>query len=803
MSPDTNRKGKQQAKVKELGTAAVFLTATSTILGAIMFLRFGYSVAHAGLLGTLAIILLGHIVTIPTAMAVAEIATNQKVEGGGAYHIISRSFGVTIGAAIGIALYLSQAISVAFYTIAFAEAFRPVYAFLNATYGYALADPRIVSVPAVFLLAGLVLTKGANLGIKTLYLVVGTLFISLALFFAGGTGYSPAGLPNLWTARVDSPDPFFLVFAIIFPAFTGIAAGLGLSGDLKNPKRAIPLGTLMATAVGMVIYVLLALKLAMSASPRDLAADQLIMSRIALWGPIIPIGLGCATFSSALGSIMVAPRTLQALGLDGVFPGEIFNRWVARGRGKTDEPFNGSLLTLAISLCFVVVGDVNFVARIISMVFMVTYGAICFISFLEHFAADPSYRPSFRSKWYISLVGAVVCLWFMFEMSPLYAAVSILLMAVIYILVARYHPEKKGLANIFQGAIFQISRKLHVFLQKTKVTSEAAWRPSVVCISKDSFSRLAAFDLLRWISHRYGFGTYIHFIEGYFSRSSKDEAAQVLQRLVRLAGVSESNVYVDTMISPSYTTAIAQLVQLPSISGKENNLVLFEFSKDHMEDVDRIVNNYGLATAADFDVCILASSERGFGYHREIHIWISPADYENANLMILLGYIILGHPDWHGGFIRIFALFPEKDLEKEREDLLTLVREGRLSVSRRNIETIPLGQDASRQLLVSQHSRDADLVIVGFRGELLKREKSDLFSGYDEVGSILFVNTKREIEIERVLEEEPPPEEGAGEEETADREGAADNGSRELEEGDRKKTPGTDPSEGPEDAPGS
>ena len=104
------------------GTMPVFLAAISTILGAIMFLRFGYAVGNVGLVGALAIIVLGHLVTVPTALAISEIATNRKVEGGGEYYIISRSFGTTIGSAIGVSLYLSQAISVSFYMIAFAEA---------------------------------------------------------------------------------------------------------------------------------------------------------------------------------------------------------------------------------------------------------------------------------------------------------------------------------------------------------------------------------------------------------------------------------------------------------------------------------------------------------------------------------------------------------------------------------------------------------------------------------------------------------------------------------------------------------
>ncbi len=103
----------------KFGTLPVFMTTISTILGAILFLRFGYAVGHLGFLGVLGIIFLGHMVTIPTALAISEIATNKRVEGGGEYFIISRSFGLNIGATIGFALFISQAISVAFYIIAF------------------------------------------------------------------------------------------------------------------------------------------------------------------------------------------------------------------------------------------------------------------------------------------------------------------------------------------------------------------------------------------------------------------------------------------------------------------------------------------------------------------------------------------------------------------------------------------------------------------------------------------------------------------------------------------------------------
>ncbi|WP_246206199.1 amino acid permease [Fulvivirga aurantia] len=575
------------------GTAPVFFTAISTILGAIMFLRFGYAVGSVGFIGTLGIIAFANLVTLPTAMAIAEIATNQKVEGGGEYYIISRSFGINVGAAIGIALYFSQAISVAFYTIAFAEAFGPVLDFINTEYGLSITDKRLISLPAVLILSYVMIKKGADIGMKALYIVVAVLFLSLVLFFMGNTTYSTNLEALDWNLRVDNPDSFFLVFAIVFPAFTGMTAGVGLSGDLKNPKKSIPLGTLAATICGMIIYVFIAYKLAISANPDDLAGNQLIMSDIALWGPIIPIGLACATISSALGSIMVAPRTLQALAADRVFPIPYMNRWISKGRPVTNDPFNATIVTSVIAILFVSIGDVNAVAEIISMFFMITYGSLCLISFLQHFAADPSYRPSFRSKWYISLFGAILCVYLMFQMNAPYAIISVTLMTLIYFFVTYTSKNKEGLAKIFQGVIFQLSRRLQVFLQKAE-KGEDNWRPSVICISSDFFKRPTAFQFMRWISHRYGFGTYIHYINGYFSKDSHEKSKDQLSRLLKISDASKSNVYIDTLISPSFTSAVAQAMQLPSVSGKEVNMILFEYSKKQKETLNEIIENFTL-----------------------------------------------------------------------------------------------------------------------------------------------------------------------------------------------------------------
>lgn len=732
----------------KFGTAPVFFTAISTILGALMFLRFGYAIGHVGILGTIAIILIGHAVTIPTAMAIAEIATNQKVEGGGEYYIISRSFGLVIGSSIGIALFFSQAISVAFYIIAFAESLVPLFEYIKNIYPnlpewaiWLIDKKQTVSIPALFLLTAIVLAKGADMGVKALYVVVATLTISMIAFFFGGP-IGDAPLEIDYTATVANSENFFVVFAIIFPAFTGMTAGVGLSGDLRNPSYSIPVGTLGGTLFGMVIYFFIAYKLVICATPEQLAdTSNMVMSDIALQGWwLIPLGLAAATISSALGSLMVAPRTLQAIARDRLLPSQGLNYWLSRGRGEKDEPFNASVITIGIAIVFIMMGGLDAVAEIISMFFMVTYGSLCLISFLQHFAADPSYRPSFKSRWYISLFGAVASFALMFFMNPVYAGLALGVMVISYIIVSRYNSEKKNLAVIFQGAIFQLSRQLHVFLQKTDKEQSASWRPSVVCISESSFERLAAFDLLRWISQKHGFGTYIHKISGYLSKNTNEEARIAKNRLIKMAETSNSNVYIDTLISPSYTSAVAQVIQLPGMSGTDNNLLMFEFSKHKPDNLDNIVDNFSLITSVNFDVIIMGSTERGYGFKKEIHVWLTAGDYDNANLMILLAYIILGHSEWHEGIIKIFAIYPEETCKSERENLFKLIEEGKLPISAHNIEVIPRKTDIEVRNIINEKSEDADLSIIGFRGEKLKKIGKAVFEGYDGIGNTLFVN---------------------------------------------------------------
>ena len=734
----------QQNKKSGFGAAAVFLTSISSILGAILFLRFGFATGTLGFWGTIAIILVGHTITIPTALAISELATNTRVEGGGEYFIISRSFGFKIGSTIGITLFLAQAISIAFYTIAFAESFGFLFEWCRNQFAIELPK-QVISIPMLLFLAYIILKKGSGSGMILLYIVNIILFLSLILFFFGnpvevaGDAISATGNNFGFFNR----DQFFIVFAICFPAFTGMTAGVGLSGDLRNPGKSIPIGTMLGTFTGLIVYIFVVWKLSVSASQTDLLTDHLIMSRIALFGAvIIPIGLAACTSSSAIGSMMVAPRTLQAIAADKTFPFKRLNAFLSRENSKTHEPKNASILSFSLALLFVILGDVNSVAVIISMFFLITYGALCANSFLNHFGSSPSYRPRFRSKWYFSLAGFLLSVWVMFMISPLYTIIAYSVIFLIYLFVEHHNKGSKGLVTIFQEALFQLNRQLHVYIQKHKsVMDNNEWRPAILCVSAHSFERDKILELMKWISHRHGFGTYFHLMKGYYGKQTYEESNAVLEKLISTTKNYGSTLYIDTMVSPSYTSAIAQIIQTPSISGMENNMVIFEYDKNRLDELHTILENIGMVRSGHFDIGILAISERIIRPTNGIHIWLRDHDGKNTNFMILLGYIILSHPDWRKSQLKIFVTSTNEDFSEIKVSLNERIAAGRLPITMSNIDFIMIDEEHKFSDMVAQHSSQAGLTIIGFHEDRLKYEPENFFTGFKDSGDILFVNS--------------------------------------------------------------
>ena len=220
----------------------VFTPSILTIIGVVMYLRFGWMLGNVGLPTSLLIVTMGSAITLLTGLSIAALATNMRVKGGGAYFILSRSLGLEAGAALGLPLALAQTICVSFYIAGFAEAL--VQSGLPVVSGW---DPRLVGLATLAVLA-LVATLSADLALKSQYFIMAAIAFSLVAFFLGG---APADLAPPDAAAVPPRLDFWAVFAVFFPAVTGILSGLGMSGDLKDPGRSIPTGTIAAVLVGI------------------------------------------------------------------------------------------------------------------------------------------------------------------------------------------------------------------------------------------------------------------------------------------------------------------------------------------------------------------------------------------------------------------------------------------------------------------------------------------------------------------------------------------------------------------------
>jgi amino acid transporter len=338
--------------VGTLGTfAGVFTPSILTILGLILFRRLGYVVGAAGLGEALVILLFANAISVLTSLSLSAIATNLKVKGGGDYYLISRSLGVGFGGAIGVVLFLAQSISVAFYLIGFGEALA---AFLPAD---GFFGPRAIAVGAtlfLFVFAWL----GSDWATKLQYVVMAALAAGLLSFFAGGlSAFSLDTLNTNWFHGGTEEPVFWVLFALFFPAVTGFTQGVSMSGDLKDPGRSLPRGTLWAVAVSIVVYLAAAILFAGSMHNDDLIVDYEGMSHVAVWPLLITVGIGAATLSSALASFLGGPRILQALAADRVIP--LFKPF-AKGVGTSNNPRRAVLFTLLIALAFISMGGVDF-----------------------------------------------------------------------------------------------------------------------------------------------------------------------------------------------------------------------------------------------------------------------------------------------------------------------------------------------------------------------------------------------------------------------------------------------------------
>ncbi|KFV49389.1 Solute carrier family 12 member 2, partial [Tyto alba] len=456
------------------------------IWGVMLFIRLSWIVGQAGIGLSVLVIGMATVVTTITGLSTSAIATNGFVRGGGAYYLISRSLGPEFGGAIGLIFAFANAVAVAMYVVGFAETVVELLKENGALMVDEMNDIRIIGAITVVILLGISVagmeweSKAQIVLLVILILAIGDFVIGTFIPLdskkpKGFFGYKAEIFMENFGPDFRQEETFFSVFAIFFPAATGILAGANISGDLADPQSAIPKGTLLAILITTLVYAGIAVSVG-SCVVRDAtgninntivteltncttAACKLnydfsscqagcqyglmnnfqVMSMVSGFAPLISAGIFSATLSSALASLVSAPKIFQALCKDNIYPAfQMF----AKGYGKNNEPLRGYLLTFLIALGFILIAELNVIAPIISNFFLASYALINFSVFHASLAKSPGWRPAFKyyNMW-ISLVGAILCCIVMFVINWWAALLTYVIVLGLYIYVTYKKPD--------------------------------------------------------------------------------------------------------------------------------------------------------------------------------------------------------------------------------------------------------------------------------------------------------------------------------------------------------------------------
>ncbi len=726
LAPDRGAKnGGQRVNDNALGTfAGVFMPSILTILGIILFVRLGYVVGSSGLVKALAIILLANVISVLTTFSVSAIATNFKVKGGGVYYLISRTLGLQYGGSIGIVLFLAQSVSIGFYCVGFAEV---AVAMTGASNQLAVQLVAAISVIALFIVAW----RGADVATRVQYFVMILLVASILSFVAGAMGQWDSGVLVANMAQPSQSPPFWVLFAIFFPAVTGFTQGVAMSGDLRDPGKSIPVGTFLAVLISIVVYVAVAILFAGAVTNETLAADYSAMRNIASAGWLIDVGVIVATLSSALASFLGAPRILQSLAGDRVFP---LLHWFARGSGPARNPRRGIALSCLIALSVIVLGDLNAIAPVVSMFFLVSYGLVNYATYFEATAASPSFRPTFR--WYnryLSLIGLVACVGVAVAIDIWSAVISI---AILFAII-QYLRSRGSSARWADGrrAFYLKQVRENLLAASREVEHSRDWRPHILAFSDSPERRAGLLRFSSWVEGGSGLTTVVRVLEGEGVRMLKLREAAI-EEMAKELKQYESNAFPMVIAAPSFEAALPVVVQAAGTGPISINTVLanwFEGKSGFVSEwaSSRFGQRLRTAFRLGSNLLILHAEkaewealEKVPAAQRTIDIWWR-AD-KTGQMMVLLGYLMTRSDAWANATIRVFVPTDDKDADSHLEEVKAI-----FSAARIEAET-ELVVDADSASIVA---RSANASIVFFQFAIRDGKIADPFG--NDVSGIL------------------------------------------------------------------
>lgn len=664
----------ERQRPKKFGTfAGVFTPTLLTILGVIMYLREGWVVGNAGLGGTLLIILLAFTITGCTGLSMSSIVTNIRVGAGGPFSMISQSLGLEVGGAVGIPLYISQAFAVTMYIFGFRAGWLSIPFFADH-------PPLLVDLGIFAVIFGIAFVS-TGLAFRVQYVILAIIagsLISIALAAFTGSMQYPI---TWWGEFPGAPEEgfpgttFWGVFAVYFPAATGIMAGANMSGELENPRRSIPIGTMSAIGLSLLIYLGLAYWLARSATMEELLTNYTIMIDRAFWGPAVLAGLLAATFSSALASFVGAPRILQALGAHSILPG---GGWFAKQDAR-NEPRNAIYVTAVIVLVSLMLRNLNAIAPLISMIFLITYATINLVVFIEGSLGLLSFRPLIRVPRIVPLVGLLGCVFVMFIINPLVSLLAVAVIGAIYFaLVNRQLTAPFG--DVRSGLFVALAEWAAKRVKMARGPTERAWKPNILLPTESAEKVRGVFRLVYHLAYPVG------------SIKLLGIAAQdQVQRLEMQLADSEQALREDGVFASSSVMAAEDFPQgvitaMQALSGSffRSNVLFLELPGDPElhEELDAVVRE---ATRQRLGVAIIVEHpEAGLGRRNRINLWLpdqGPAwdmqmGFENLDLAILLAYRLMD--SWRASLNVIAVVEHASDTSKAETFLARLVDLARL-----------------------------------------------------------------------------------------------------------------------------
>jgi len=732
-----------------LGTfSGVFTPSILTILGIILFLRLGYVVGNAGLAQTLIIIGLANAISILTSFSLSAIATNLKVKGGGDYYLISRTLGVEFGGAIGIVLFLAQSVSIAFYCIGFGEALTGILPQSTKV------SPQIIAALAVAFLF-IFVWLGTDWATRFQYLVMATLVAALISFFIGGFAkWDNTILIQNWTSSPSAPD-FWILFAIFFPAVTGFTQGVSMSGDLKDPGKSLPMGTFMAVGISILIYFGAAVVFAAVLPNSVLTGDYGSMKQVAVISFLIHVGVIAATLSSAMASFLGAPRILQSLAGDRIFP---FLLPFAKGYGDAGNPRRGVLLSAGIAFATIALGRLNLIAQIVSMFFLISYGLLNYATHYEARTSSPSFRPTFR--WFdarLSLLGWLACLGAMLAIDLKAGAVAIAVLFAIYQYLRRTAGPARWADSRRSYHLQQVRENLLAVASEPEHPRD--WRPQILAFSNHPIKRERLLRFASWIEGGSGFTTVVHILEGEGVQMLKprSEAEAELQKDIAEKGLKAFPL---VLVAPSVYVGVQSLVQASGLGPiRANTVILNWMGQLHKGIIGLSETRYARSLRTVFrfgcNIVILDAKDQAWDVpdsvpskEKTIDVWWW-GDDSTSRLMLLLAHLMTRNEAWDEATIRVLAVEDKKGPEDRMSVLQKTLQEVRIAAKAEIVES------ATGDSIIA-HSSQSDLVFLPFRlraNHLAGPFEMPLAELVSELPTVAFVLAAEDIDLEAEPEE--------------------------------------------------